>query len=93
MDYFKSFGVALHDNLVKKCNTIQNQFTCIKCSGNQLAAISACFYSLLMGYLTASKELIQLNIFISDLEENINSAYNFTNYTRIAGKERLKRTK
>lgn len=46
-----------------------------------------------MGYLTASKELIQLNIFISDLEENINSAANFTNYTRIAGKERMKRTK
>lgn len=46
-----------------------------------------------MGYLTASKELIQLNIFISDLEENINSADNFANYTRIAGKERMKRTK
>lgn len=92
MDYFKSFDVALHDNLVKKCSTIQNQFTYIKCSGNQLAATSACFYSLLLGYLTASKELIQLNIFISDLEENINSADNFANYTRIAGKERMERT-
>lgn len=78
---------------LKKCSTIQNQFTYIKCFGNQLAATSACFYSLLMGYLTASKELIQLNIFISDLEENISSADNFANYSRIGGKERMKRTK
>lgn len=73
MAYFKSFDVALHDNLVKKPSTIQNPFTCIKCSANQLAATSACFYSLLMGYLMASKELTQFNVFISDLEENINS--------------------
>lgn len=52
---------------------MQNQFTCIKYSENQLAATSACFYSLLNGLLTASKEPMKFNVFISDLEGNIKS--------------------
>lgn len=71
IDYFKSFGVALHDNLVKKASVpYKISFTWIKCFANQLAARSAYFYSLPIGYLTASKVLMQFNVLISDLEEN-----------------------
>lgn len=74
MDHFKVFDVALHDSLVKKNK--QHYAKSIYLHHMPSEPISSCISMFLLssnGLLTASKEPLPFNVFISDLEGNITS--------------------
>lgn len=74
MDHFKVFDVALHDSLVKKNK--QHYAKSIYLHHMPSEPISSYISMFLLssnGLLTASKEPLPFNVFISDLEGNITS--------------------
>lgn len=74
MDHFKVFDVALHDSLVKKNKQYYAKSIYLHHMPSEpISSYISMFLLSSKGLLTASKEPLPLNVFISDLEGNITS--------------------
>lgn len=74
MDHFKVFDVALHDSLVKKNKQYYAKSIYLHHMPSEpISSYISMFLLSSNGLLTASKEPLPFNVFISDLEGNITS--------------------